>query len=102
MDIKNVISGLEGLTWDDWRDYHSDSEVINIAREALELLETKKPGPQRYLHGDLFKLPLCPNENCNAVMTKEWHYCPYCGTPMEFDDALDRTMRKCVQSMLKG
>ena len=40
MDLKNVISGLEGLTWDDWRDYHSDSEVINIAREAIELLET--------------------------------------------------------------
>ena len=41
-DIKTVISWLEGLTWDDWSDYHSDSEVQNIAKSALELLKEQQ------------------------------------------------------------
>ena len=39
MDAKSVMSGLEGLTECDWRMYHSDSEVRNIARDALTLLK---------------------------------------------------------------
>lgn len=38
-DIKTVMSHLEGLAQDDWREYHSDSEVQNIAKEAMKLLE---------------------------------------------------------------
>ena len=38
-DIKTVMSHLEGLTWDDWNEYHSNSEVQNIAKEAMKLLE---------------------------------------------------------------
>ena len=38
-DIKTVMSHLEGLTWDDWHEYHSNSEVQNIAKEAMKLLE---------------------------------------------------------------
>ena len=41
-DIKTVMSWLEGLTWDDWHEYHSDSEVQNIAKSALELLKEQK------------------------------------------------------------
>ena len=41
-DIKTVISWLEGLTWDDWSDYHSDSEVQNIVKSALELLKEQQ------------------------------------------------------------
>ena len=37
--IKTVMSHLEGLAQDDWREYHSDSEVQNIANEAKKLLE---------------------------------------------------------------
>lgn len=36
---KKVMSWLEGLSDDDWRRYHSDSEVRNIAKAALELLK---------------------------------------------------------------
>ena len=43
-DMKSVMSGLEGLTEYDWRMYHSDSEVRNIAKEALELLKEYTDG----------------------------------------------------------
>ena len=33
------MAWLEGLAQDDWRMYHSDSEVQEIARNALELLK---------------------------------------------------------------
>ena len=38
-DIEKVMSWLEGLTQDNWREFHSDSEVQNIAKYALELLK---------------------------------------------------------------
>ena len=34
-----VMSWLEGLAQDDWRMYHSDSEVQEIAQYALALLK---------------------------------------------------------------
>lgn len=42
-DRKKVLSWLEGLTFDDWRMYHSDAEVQNIAKEAFELLKEQEP-----------------------------------------------------------
>ena len=41
-DRVKVLSWLEGLTFDDWRMYHSDSEVQNIAKEAFELLKERQ------------------------------------------------------------
>lgn len=41
-DHEKVMSWLEGLTDDDWRRYHSDSEVRNIAKAALELLKEQE------------------------------------------------------------
>ena len=38
-DVNTVLSWLEGLTQDDWRAYHSDSEVQNIAVAAMELIK---------------------------------------------------------------
>lgn len=40
--MTEVIDWLDGLTWEDWSDYHSDSEVRNIAKAALELLNEYK------------------------------------------------------------
>ena len=42
MDVKKIISWLEGLSQDDWREFHSDSEVQNIAKSALELLKEQQ------------------------------------------------------------
>lgn len=41
-DREKVLSWLEGLTEDDWRMYHSDSEVQNIAKAAFELLKEQE------------------------------------------------------------
>ena len=41
-DKDAVMSWLEGLTQDDWREYHSDSEVQNIAQATLELLKEQE------------------------------------------------------------
>ena len=38
-ELNTVMSWLEGLADDDWADLHSDTEVQNIAKAALELLE---------------------------------------------------------------
>lgn len=42
MDRESVMAWLEGLTQDDWRTFHSDSEVQEIARNALELLKEQE------------------------------------------------------------
>ena len=39
MDREKVMSWLEGLAEPDWRDFHSDSEVQNIAKSAIALLK---------------------------------------------------------------
>ena len=41
-DIDVVMSWLEGLAEPDWRLFHSDSEVQNIAKNALELLKEQQ------------------------------------------------------------
>ena len=38
-DRKQIMSWLEGLAQDDWPMYHSESEVQEIAKVTLELLE---------------------------------------------------------------
>ena len=38
-DIDTVMSWLEVLAQNDWQDFHSDSEVQNIAKSALALLK---------------------------------------------------------------
>ena len=38
-DLEKVMSWLEGLAEPDWRVFHSDSEVSNIAKATLELLK---------------------------------------------------------------
>ena len=41
-DRTQVMAWLEGLTQDDWRMFHSDSEVQEIARNAFELLKEQE------------------------------------------------------------
>lgn len=41
-DREQVLSWLEWLTFDDWHMYHSDSEVQNIAKSAMELLKEQE------------------------------------------------------------
>lgn len=41
-DRKTIMSWLEGLTQDDWRLFHSDSEVQQIAIAVLILLKEQE------------------------------------------------------------
>ena len=41
-DKKQIMSWLEGLTFDDWHMFHSDSEVQEIAKAALALMEEQE------------------------------------------------------------
>ena len=40
-DRKTVMSWLEGLAQDDWREWHSDSEVQITVQAALDLLKER-------------------------------------------------------------
>lgn len=44
-DRKTVMSWLEGLAQDDWREWHSDSEVQTTAQAALEMLKAQAKAP---------------------------------------------------------
>ena len=88
---EKVMSWLEGLTDEDWRRYHSDSEVQTIAKSALELL--KKQEPMRVLsQRECETLPnhyerkgFCPK--CHQ--TVEWllnrSYCGFCGQGLKWE-----------------
>ena len=41
-ELEKVMSWIEGLAQDDWRQFHSDSEVSNIAKAALTLLKEQE------------------------------------------------------------
>lgn len=41
-DQEKIMSWLEGLSQDDWRQFHSDSEVSNISKAALTLLKEQE------------------------------------------------------------
>lgn len=51
-DREKVISWVEGLAEDDWRLFHSDSEVQNIAKAVLALLKEHETA-------NLYKCPNC-------------------------------------------
>ena len=87
VDIEKVMSWLEGLSQDDWQDYHSDSEVQNIAKEALELLkeqeekQTPKPiihGPKEEYWGEEEICPVC-GKRWQSAYIDSTHFCPGCG-----------------------
>ena len=63
MDRKSVMAWLEGLAQDDWRMFHSDSEVQEIARSALELITSD------YIHevAKQFRRPIVRCKDC------KWH-----------------------------
>lgn len=46
-DRDKVISWVEGLAEDDWRLFHSESEVQNIAKAVLALLKEQEEREKR-------------------------------------------------------
>ena len=90
---KTVMSYLEGLAQDDWQKWHSDSEVQEIAKAALELLKEQEPKPIAYTDNPYTGLPVARCPKCgkfarqfHAFTDEETHYCPWCGQEMKWDD----------------
>ena len=86
-DREKVISWLEGLADDDWADLHSDTEVQNIAKAALELLEEHgKTGEwidHTFTYGNDIECPFC-HKRWNVIdnCTETFDYCPGCGAKL--------------------
>lgn len=88
-----VMSWLEGLAQDDWPMYHSDSEVQEIAKSALALIEEQEPiEPIDDGHGSL----ICGNQGyeCGCVgrydlttkvVEKYCNFCPECGREVKWN-----------------
>lgn len=88
MDRKSVMAWLEGLAQDDWRMFHSDSEVQEIARNALELLKEQKETPKLVkIDGQLVtvKYGHCPM--CGEGLNQEVypHWCGFCGQAVKWE-----------------
>lgn len=89
-DRKQIMSWLEGLAQDDWPMFHSDSEVQEIAKNALELMEPIEPVDDG--HGSL----ICGNQGyeCGCVgrydlttkvVEKYCNFCPECGREVKWE-----------------
>jgi len=83
-DRKTVMSWLEGLTQDDWPEWHSDSEVQETAKAALELLKEQEPKTGHWIEsaGD-DKCSVCGATYSDLYPDYQYtHYCPNCGAKM--------------------
>ena len=77
MDRGKVMSWLEGLAEDDWRSYHSDSEVSNIAKSALALLKVQEPVEPELEGGGSSWWHVCGD--CHGMIDKYDNFCRHCG-----------------------
>lgn len=85
-DRKQIMSWLEGLAQDDWPMFHSDSEVQEIAKNALELLkeqEAVKPKCKERIGG--FVAGICPT--CGTVLNNVLNVkaCGKCGQKVKWE-----------------
>ena len=80
-DRKTVISWLEGLAQDDWREWHSDSEVQTTAQAALELLKEQEPKLVKF-DEDSVHCPSCGNELFTYPQQK---FCDECGQAVKWN-----------------
>ena len=70
--MDNVIGNLEGLTWDDWHEWHSDSEVTVMAQDAMALLIKQAMEIEKltnYING--FSCDAVPVVRCKYCDNKE-------------------------------
>ena len=98
MDRETVVSWLEGLTEQDWRECYSDSEVQETARQALDLIdellkeqEAKTGTWQWKIHGKAESGGTLGEAVCDQCMKSTYatavkgdlNYCPNCGAKMK-------------------
>ena len=81
-----VMGWLEGLAQDDWMNWHSDSEVQNIAKAALDLLkeqEAIEPLIQTAVLGKDSWWYICGA--CSRRIDKADAYCRHCGRAVKWE-----------------
>ena len=89
-DIKTVMSWLEGLTDDDWPHFHSDSEVQNIAKSAMELLKEQEAVKPIAKEDDTYEC-ICSavvgwdELDANGMVQMRFNYCPFCGRVVKWE-----------------
>ena len=86
-DRKTVMSWLEGLAQDDWREWHSDSEVQTTAQAALELLKEQEAvePKSKVRHGANAQIQhFCGN--CMTLLHGKPKYCSECGKKVYWRD----------------
>lgn len=108
-DKQGVMAGLEGLTWDDWEDYHSHTEVQEIARSAMELLRDQgqvKTAEWIYDEDkggqDGWRCKRCGffeawyyARHSSPDFIAAYHYCPHCGAQMLRRQSQDKPAEIC-------
>ena len=84
-DQEKIMSWLEGLSQDDWRQFHSDSEVSNIAKAALGLLKEQEPAEPVIKKGRLFTAPTCRKCGYFFPTGTKPNYCQECGQAVKWE-----------------
>lgn len=85
-----VMSRLEGLTQDDWRMFHSDSEVQEIARSALAMLKEQE-AVEPIIKQEMDDVCSCIDAvaycgKCGAYIGRlKQNYCHECGKAVKWD-----------------
>ena len=82
---EKVMSWLEGLTDEDWRRYHSDSEVRNIAKAALELLKEQEPVEPRIQTSGSGVTWWNVCGSCQTAINPNDKYCHECGRAVKWE-----------------
>ncbi len=80
---KEIMSWLEGLTQDDWRQNYSDSEVQETAKAALALLleqEPVKPNKPGTAYKTTWSCGVCAHP-----LSPNWVACPSCGKAVKWE-----------------
>lgn len=75
------MSWLEGLSEPDWRVFHSDSEVQNIAKSAIELLKDQEAVEMEIEGGGASWWYVC--EECHGPVDYYDSFCRHCGRPFK-------------------
>ena len=84
-DKRQVMSWLEGLAQDDWPMFHSDSEVQEIAKNALELLEEQEAVVHPEPSCEMTYITDCCCDLCGVQLIREDNFCRGCGKRIEWE-----------------
>jgi hypothetical protein len=91
-DKKQIMSWLEGLAQDDWPMFHSDSEVQEIAKNALELLKeqeviTPKISETATYHNGITSFRrIYSCGSCNGRISGDAAFCQNCGRAVKWNE----------------